>query len=43
LIKDGIILLKHGGLVKATMTTELQKSITGKVYEGMITKEDVKF
>ena len=37
---DRIILLKHGRLVKAATTTELQESITGKVYEGMISKEE---
>lgn len=37
---DRIILLKHGRLVKAAPTTELQESITGKVYEGIISKED---
>ena len=37
---DRITLLTHGRLVKAAPTTELQESITGKVYEGIISKED---
>ena len=40
-IADKVILLSHGKLVRTGTPEELQESIRGKVYEGIISKEEV--
>ncbi|HAP02501.1 MAG TPA: ABC transporter ATP-binding protein [Lachnospiraceae bacterium] len=39
-IADKIILINHGKLLKLASPEELQNSIAGKVYEGIISKDD---
>ena len=39
-IADKIILINHGKLLKVASPEELQNSIAGKVYEGIISKDD---
>ena len=39
-IADRIILINHGKLLKVASPEELQNSIAGKVYEGIISKDD---
>ena len=39
-IADKIILISHGKLLKLASPEELQNSIAGKVYEGIISKDD---